>query len=132
MEAVDRRKMNNPEPEEKFDDFRPTLAGFQPLNDAILLRELNLPDESMIATPDAYAEPCLYCEVIADRNFGTYVGYDYSCNEVNKPRYKSLLSVGDIVRILKGIGTTIAFSDTEAGQRYFTVNYQDIIGKWSK
>jgi hypothetical protein len=119
MELVDNRKLNEdgevriPESETHYDDFRPTLVRFEPVNDSVLLRELKLPDEGMIVSPDAYAEPCLYCEVIA----GPIV---------------LVIHVGDIVRILKGIGTTIQFSDTEPGQRYFTVNYQDIIGKWAR
>jgi hypothetical protein len=70
MEILDRRKVDamgesRPEELEQYDDFRPTLAGFEPLFDSVLLRELKLPDESAIVTPDAFAEPCLYCEVIA-------------------------------------------------------------------
>jgi hypothetical protein len=113
MEILDRRKVDamgesRPEELEQYDDFRPTLAGFEPLFDSVLLRELKLPDESAIVTPDAFAEPCLYCEVIAG----------------DAPK--------GIARILKGIGTTIQFSDTAEGQRYFTVHAQDIIGVWRK
>jgi hypothetical protein len=135
MELIDKRKIDpdgnakQAEPEIQYDDFEPTLEGFQPLFDAVLLRELQLPEEGMIATPDAYAEPCLYCEVIAsaDPQFraagggrgGGLVGAIVEWNS-------------DIVRILKGIGTTIQFSDAKPGQRYFTVHAQDIIGKWSR
>ena len=122
MEILDNRKVDadgeakQADPVEQYDDFKPTLEGFQPINDAVLLRELKLPDDSLIATPDAYAEPCLYCEVI---------------NSLNQ-----IPGVPDtgraVVRILKGIGTTVVFSDAAPGQRYFTVNYQDIIGVWGQ
>lgn len=120
MEIVDKRKMNaageakQASPEPQYDDFRPTLAGFLPCNDAVLLRELKLPDEGMIATPDAFAEQCLYAEVIA--------GVSGQCD--------GLLHHGATVRILKDVGHTIQFADVPQGQRYFTVNYQDIIGVW--
>ena len=126
METIDRRKVNEDgearqiEPEEHYDDFRPTVAGFQPLNDAVLLRELKLPEDGLIQTPDAFAEPCLYCEVVLKQARSiSSDGLDW-------------LENSQIVRILKGIGTTIQFCDTEPGQRYFTVNYQDIIGRWAR
>ena len=121
MELIDRRKMK--EPEEKFDDFRPTLEGFITVYDSVLLRELKLPDESSIVTPDAFAEPCLYCEVV----------YTPACYLAGDQAIVGIpLCNGDIVRILKGIGTTIQFSDSEPGQRYFTVHAQDVIGKWKR
>lgn len=119
LEIKDSRKVDadgvakQPEPQEKYDDFQPTLAGFEPLFDAVLLRELKLPEAGLLVTPDAFAEECLYCEVIAHDDL-------------------KAAAVGDIVRVIKGVGTTIMFSDTEPGQRYFTVNVQDIIGKWSR
>lgn len=118
MEVVDKRRVDEQgeptgvEPAVEYDNFKPTLAGFVPVNDAVLLRELKLPEEGLIATPDAFAEPCLYCEVIAT-----------ACGGL-------LVAPGSIARILKDIGTTIQFSDAPEGQRYFTVNYQDIIGIW--
>lgn len=121
MEFQDKRKVDAEgnarvaEPEEKFDDFQPTLAGFKPVNGSVLLRELKLPEESMIATPDAYAEPCLFAEIIAG----------------SAPPHVKIFA-NQTARILKGIGHTIEFKDAEPGQRYFTVNYQDIIGVWSR
>jgi hypothetical protein len=123
MEVVDNRKVSEdgeiriPEPEEKYDDFSPTLGGFKPLFDAVLLRELHLPADSIIVAPDAFAEECLYCEVIAIADSASIA---------------SNMVVGETARVIKGVGTTILFSDTEPGQRYFTVNVQDIIGKWSR
>lgn len=130
MEIKDRRKITaegeaKPELLEKYDDFRPTLAGFQPLNDAVLLRELKLPDESAIVTPDAFAEPCLYCEVVAGP-------YNPELDALAISYERQPINPGSIARILKGIGTTIQFSDAEPGQRYFTVHAQDIIGVWAK
>jgi hypothetical protein len=127
MEVIDKRKVDEEgaakfaEPEEKFDDFQPTLSGFQPLFDAVLLRELKLPPDSIIVAPDAFAEECLYCEVIE-------VNQNYLLN-LDAP---ISLRVRDVVRVIKGVGTTVLFSDTEPGQRYFTVNAQDIIGKWAR
>jgi hypothetical protein len=124
MKTVSKRKVDSegevkPEFVKVYDDFRPTLKGFEPLFDAVLLRELQLPEEGFIVTPDAFAEACLYCEVVAS-------GWMQDINIEN------ILETGSTVRILKGIGTTIQFSDTEEGQRYFTVHAQDIIGKWSR
>jgi len=119
MELVDKRKVDVDgnvkvaEPELQYDNFTPTLEGFHPLYDAVLLRELKLPDDSLIATPDAYAEPCLYCEVIA-------VG-----NGVNED-----INDHDIARILRGIGTTIPFADRDG--HYLTVHAQDIVGVWRR
>lgn len=126
MEIIDKRKVDTDgeartrEPEKKYDSFRPTLAGFVPDNDCILLRELVLPEEGMIQRPDAYAEDCLFAEVICGGLVATVDGLDDS----------SLIN-GCIVRILKGVGHTIPFADVEHGQRYFTVHRQDIIGHWS-
>ncbi len=124
MKTVSKRKVDSegevkPEFVKVYDDFRPTLAGFETLFDAVLLRELQLPEEGLIATPDAYAEPCLYCEVISSGWMSDYA-------------IGTIIENGSVVRILKGIGTTIQFSDTEEGQRYFTVHAQDIIGKWAR
>lgn len=130
MELVDKRKVDVngnvkvSEPEVQYDDFTPTLAGFIPLFDAVLLRELKLPEEGMISTPDAYAEPCLYCEVIATasrRVAPTGINQEIIFDERK----------GTIARILKGIGTTIPFSDAN-GEHYLTVHAQDIIGVWQQ
>jgi hypothetical protein len=137
MEIVDKRKVDaegearETFPVEQFDDFRPTLAGFMPLFDAVLLRELKLPEESAIVTPDAFSEPCLYCEVIAIGSEVKNVQTKNSMINIKGNEYMPK-GISDVVRILKGIGTTIAFSDTDPGQRYFTVHVQDIIGKWSR
>ena len=58
MELIDKRKIDGDgaakaEPVQQYDDFRPTLAGFMPLNDAVLLRALKLPEEGLIVSPDA-------------------------------------------------------------------------------
>jgi hypothetical protein len=116
MEIVDKRKFGaegepKAEPSVRYDDFKPTLAGFQPLNDVVLLRELKLAPDSIIASPDAFAEQCLYCEMVKECS-----GFAPGC----------------IVRILEGIGTTIKFSDADPEHRYFTVYHQDIIGMWAR
>jgi co-chaperonin GroES (HSP10) len=97
-----------------YDSFKPTLSGFQPLFDTILLRELKLENDSLISRPDAFAEPTLFGEVIATGS---------------SPEAKAVFS-GDIVRFLANVGSTIFFSDGEDGQRYLTIRAYDIIGRW--
>jgi co-chaperonin GroES (HSP10) len=98
-----------------YDNFRPTLSGFQPLFDAVLIRELKLENDSLIAKPDAFAEPILYGEVIA----------------VGNSTDAQTISSGDIVRFLANVGTTILFSDADSKERYLTIRAYDVIGKWS-
>lgn len=105
--------------EQRFDDFKPTLAGCVPMGDAVLLRELKFPDDDLVIQPDAFAEPMLFGEVIASAEWVIANGPIYFCK-------------GDIVRFLKGIGTTIQFADGEEGQRYLTISRHDVICKWAK
>ena len=119
MEIVDKRSSTNPLPEVHYDEFKPTLFGCTPVFDTVLLRELKLKDEdSLIFRPDAYSEPCTYAEVIT----------------VGDGLLARTFTSGDIVRLLsmEGIGITVDFTDAEKGQRFYTVNAQDIICRWSK
>lgn len=126
MEILDKRKVDaegnaKPEPETHFDRFVPTVVGCHAVFDTVLLRELILPEDSAIATPDAFKEPCLYAEVIDSGSYQAGNG-----ELIFAPVLK-----GDVVRILRGIGTTIDLDDADPGHRYFTVHAQDILCKWS-
>jgi len=126
MEILDKRKVDaegnaKAEPEVKYDRFVPTVVGCKAIFDTVLLRELVLPEDSAIATPDAFREPCLYAEVI------DVASYQAASGEL----IFAQVAKGDVVRILKGIGTTIDFDDVDDGHRYFTVHAQDILCKWS-
>src|ERR1700728_890809 len=118
MEVIDRRKFTSDGEalaqaldnrarelaENGYDAFSPSLSGYQPLFDTVLLRELKLEDEGLIARPDAFAEPTLFGEVIGVGSKDT-----------------EALTPGDIVRFLANVGSTIVFSDGRDGHRYLTI-----------
>ena len=84
MEVIDKRKFDaDGEPteafhveQEQYDAFKPTLAGCIANPETIILRELKMASESQIVSPDAYAEPCDYGEVISS---------GVSCPRNNRP-----------------------------------------------
>lgn len=112
MEVIDKRRLDEngdskpaAEPAPRYDSFKPTLKGCTPHPDLVLVRVLNLPEEGLIATPDAFAEPSLYGEI---QNGG-----------------------GTIVRFLKDVGTTVDFSDGLPGARYRLIHRDDVVCSWS-
>jgi co-chaperonin GroES (HSP10) len=98
-----------------YDDFNCTLEGFEPLFDAVLLRILKLEEKGLIASPDAFAQPTLFGEVIS-------VGKSSVASEA--------LKAGDVVRFLDCVGVTFEFTDGLEGHQYRIIRAQDSLGKW--
>jgi hypothetical protein len=115
MEVIDKRRLDEEgnaktfHVEQSFDTFKPTLKGCRPKADLVLVRVLNLPDDNLIATPDAFAEPTQYGEVQA-------------CMEPEVP--------GVIVKFLKDVGTSMEFVDGRPGAKYRMLHQDDIICRW--